>query len=136
VDKVLTSVNHCLITNLLGQNIVGTEMSVNDENAQSPNVTQNPRGESLSQGVRTADSHGSHQEPMTAENQGFIPNGDAGYATVRAIKPTDTIGLEAVTKLIQRRKTRRHRSFLEKCEFAISCASETARTRLLQGIIV
>jgi len=51
VDKVLTSVNHCLITNLLGQNIVGTEMSVNDENAQSPNETQFPLSKLLSQGL-------------------------------------------------------------------------------------
>jgi len=42
-------------------------MSVNDENSQSPNETQNRLGESLSQGVRTVDSHGSHQESTTAE---------------------------------------------------------------------
>jgi len=64
-------------------------MSVNDENAQSPNETQNPLGESLSQGVRTENSHGSHQEPTTAENQGFICNDDARYTTVRAIEPTE-----------------------------------------------
>jgi len=66
-DKVLTSANHSFITNLLDQTIVGTDMSVNDENSQSPNETQNRLGESLSQGVRTVDSHGSHQESTTAE---------------------------------------------------------------------
>jgi len=100
VDKVLTSANHSLITNLLDQNIVGTDILVNDENALSPNETQFPLGESLSGGVRTADSHGNHWEPTTAENQGFIHNGDAGYVTVRAIKPTNTIGLEAARRLL------------------------------------
>lgn len=38
VDKVLTSANNSLITNLLDQAIVGTDMSVmNGENVQSPN---------------------------------------------------------------------------------------------------
>jgi len=137
VDKVLTSANHSLITNLLDQTIVGTDMSVNCENTQSPNGTQIPQGDSLSQGVRNSEPHDSQQEVTAAENYGVIRNGEAGYTPVRAIEPSDTIGLEAALRSSFNGEQQEDTEvFLEKCEFAISCASETARARLLQGIIV
>jgi len=68
VDKVLTSTIHSLITNLLNQTIVRTNMLVNDENAQSPNETQI----SLSRGGRTADLHGSPEERQQKIKDSYV----------------------------------------------------------------
>ncbi|KAL4126715.1 hypothetical protein QTP88_010924 [Uroleucon formosanum] len=55
-------------------------------------------------------------------------------------KSVDTIGLEAALKLLPSTFSGKNQEdlelFLEACEFAIMCANEKAKQRLLQGIII
>jgi len=55
-------------------------------------------------------------------------------------KSVDTIGLEAALKLLPAifsgENQENLKLFLEQCEFAIMCANEKAKQRLLQGIII
>lgn len=55
-------------------------------------------------------------------------------------QPVDTIGLEAALKLLPPNFSGANQEelelFLEKCEFAIQCANDRARPRLLQGIMI
>lgn len=62
------------------------------------------------------------------------------YGNLKNRATTDYIGLEAALRLLPSSfngdKQEDTEVFLEKCEFAISCAEESVRTRILQGIVV
>lgn len=119
VDRVLVHTNHTLHTNILDQTIV---MDNNGTLLEPTNLeTENSQqSENL---ATTALSQKTSQELLSQSG-----------------KPVDTIGLEAALKLLPATFSGANQEdlelFLDQCEFAIMCANEKAKQRLLQGIII
>jgi len=121
VDRVLDNTNQSLLTNILDQTI---NMTGNGTLLQP-----NPTGEGTSGNNQNNDTQNSAPQ-QTASLELLSHSG----------KSVDTIGLEAALKLLPATFSGANQEdlelFLEQCEFAITCANEKAKQRLLQGIII
>lgn len=125
VDNVLTNVDRTLElttdsmadTNLLNQ-------TIRNDNTED-NVTA--LGSSTTRGESSSNAYQTQQPPEDMTNS----------TSNRAV---DTIGLEAALKLLPTSFNGANQEeleqFLEQCEFAIMCANDRAKTRLLQGIMI
>ncbi|KAE9521291.1 hypothetical protein AGLY_018310 [Aphis glycines] len=119
VDRVLVHTNHTLHTNILDRTIA-------------------------------MDNNGTLLEPINLETENSQQSENLATTVLspkisqeflsQSGKPVDTIGLEAALKLLPTTFSGANQEdlelFLEQCEFAIMCANEKARQRLLQGIII
>jgi len=119
VDRVLVHTNHTLHTNILDQTIImennGTLLEPTNLGTENAQQSANVATETLAQN--------NPQELLSQSG-----------------KSVDTIGLEAALKLLPATFSGANQEdlelFLEQCEFAIMCANEKAKQRLLQGIII
>ena len=121
VDRVLDNTNQSLLTNILDQTI---NMDSNGTLLQPNNV-----GGEMSGGTNLGNTVIS--TPQQTESHELLSHSG---------KSVDTIGLEAALKLLPATFSGANQEdlelFLEQCEFAITCANERAKQRLLQGIII
>lgn len=119
VDRVLVQTNHTLHTNILDQTII---MDNNGTLLEPTNLGT----ENTQQSVNLATETSPQNNPQELLSQSG--------------KSVDTIGLEAALKLLPPTFSGANQEdlelFLEQCEFAIMCANEKAKQRLLQGIII
>jgi hypothetical protein len=119
VDSVLVHTNHTLHTNILDQTITmaddGSLLQPNNLETINSRQTENP----------VTNTSTPNNPPELLSQSG---------------KSVDTIGLEAALKLLPFTFSGENQEdlklFLETCEFAIMCANEKAKQRLLQGIII
>lgn len=119
VDKVLVHTNHTLYTNILDQTIAM------DSNGTLLEPTNLEAGNSQQSETPTTNTESQKNPHELLSLSG---------------KTVDTIGLEAALKLLPATFSGTNQEdlelFLEQCEFAIMCANEKAKQRLLQGIII
>lgn len=119
VDRVLENTDQSLLNNLLDRTI---DMAENDNLIT---IERTEIGNSRISNDNRTDNHNSNSQSEPLSNSG---------------KAVDTIGLEAALKLLPHTFSGANHEdlelFLEQCEFAILCADDRAKQRLLQGIII
>lgn len=119
VDRVLDHADHSLQTGLLDQTINMTDHGT---------VPLTPQ---TLAGIAEVSIDSSRENPVQNLPSELLTNSG---------KSVDTIGLEAALKLLPTTFSGANKEdlelFLEQCEFAILCANEKAKQRLLQGILI
>jgi len=119
VDSVLVHTNQTLQTNILDRTIVMTD----DGSILQPINYEAGNSQPAENLVTNTSTQNNPQQLLSQSG-----------------KSVDTIGLEAALKLLPATFSGANQEdlelFLEQCEFAIMCANEKAKQRLLQGIII
>lgn len=141
VDRVLLNISSSITENPLNQTIFeqnSSEFNMSDpilefDGQSDTEATQNP--------TKTPDplqsGHNYNRPPPTEKEMEEMRK---YFAESFPERKEETIGLEAALRLLPQSfngdKQEDTEVFLEKCEFAIQCASNSVQIKLLQGIIV